>query len=72
MTVSDQLKDIMAFCGYDYLTIADGKKLYLLNKNRKDSKKIIKNKEKKLNKKNKTNKTKRDPNSPFAVLKKLL
>tara|TARA_Y100001935_G_scaffold25885_1_gene19287 strand:- start:104 stop:2404 length:2301 start_codon:yes stop_codon:yes gene_type:complete len=69
---SDQLKDIMAFCGYDYLTIADGKKLYLLNKNRKDSKKIIKNKEKKLNKKNKTNKTKRDPNSPFAVLKKLL
>ncbi len=69
---SDQLKDIMVFCGYDYLTITDGKKLYFLNKNKKEFKKINKNKDKKINKKTSLKKIKKDPNSPFAVLEKLL
>ena len=25
---SDQLKDIMVFCGYEYLTISDGKTIF--------------------------------------------
>ena len=70
---SDQLKNIMIFCGYDYLPLPDGKKLYFLNKTLKQTKKIInKNKEKKINKKTTSKKTERDPNSPFAVLEKLL
>ena len=68
---SDQLKDIMIFCGYEYIKISDNKKLYFLNKNKKQVKKNI-NKNKKLNKKTTINKLKRDPNSPFAVLEKLL
>ncbi len=68
---SDQLKDIMIFCGYEYIKISDNKKLYFLNKNKKQVKKNI-NKNKKLNKKTAINKLKRDPNSPFAVLEKLL
>ena len=70
---SDQLKDIMLFCGYDYVTISDQKKLYFLSKNKKNSKKIINKKNNKiLNKKNNKINIKRDPNSPFAVLEKLL
>ena len=69
---SDQLKDIMLFCGYDFLTTFDGKKLYYFNKNKIESKKINRNKNKKVNKKTSINKIKRDPNSPFAVLEKLL
>ena len=40
---SDQLKDIMVFCGYQYLTIPDKKKLYFLGNKKKEKKKIIKN-----------------------------
>ena len=70
---SDQLKDIMTFCGYDSVTISDEKKLYFLSKNKKDSKKIADRKNKKIiNKKTGRNNIKRDPNSPFAVLEKLL
>ena len=69
---SDQLKNIMVFCGYDHLTISDGKKLYFLNNYKKKSKKANKNGDKKINKKTSINKIKRDPNSPFAVLEKLL
>ena len=70
---SNQLKDIMTFCGYDHLTISDEKKLFFLSKRKKESKKIIKNKSiKKTNKINNKNKITRDPNSPFAVLEKLL
>ena len=69
---SDQLKDIMLFCGYDFLNISDGKNLYYFNKNKIESKKINRNKNKKLNKKTPINKIKKDPNSPFAVLEKLL
>ncbi len=70
---SNQLKDIMTFCGYEHLTISDEKKLYFHSKKKKEIKKIIKNKSiKKINKTNDKNKIKRDPNSPFAVLEKLL
>ena len=70
---SDQLKDILTFCGYEYLIISDKKKLYFLTNKKKEIKKIIKNNyNKKLNKNNDKEKTKRDPHSPFAVLEKLL
>ena len=36
---SDQLKDIMVFCGYDYLTISDEKKLFFLSNKKKETKK---------------------------------
>ena len=66
---SDQLKDIMKFCGYDYVTISDQKKLFFLATKKKE--KLI-NTNKSKNKKINTNTSKRDPNSPFAVLQKLL
>ncbi len=66
---SDQLKDIMVFCGYQYLTISDEKKLYFIKNSQK---KIKKNKLKYENKKINKNKIERDPDSPFAVLEKLL
>ena len=70
---SDQLKDIMIFCGYEYLTISDQKKLFFLSNKKSKSKKFIKNKSNKnMNKKNNKDKIKADPNSPFAVLEKLL
>ncbi len=70
---SSQLKDIMTFCGYESLTISDEKKLYFLPNKKTQLKKILKNKSiKKINKSNNKNKIKRDPNSPFAVLEKLL
>ena len=66
---SHQLKDIMKFCGYDYVTISDEKKLFFLNTKKKEANKnTIKNKNKKIN----NNNLKKDPNSPFAVLEKLL
>ncbi len=70
---SEQLKDILTFCGYEYLTIPDGKKLFFLSNRKREIKKNTKtNKNKNLNKKTNNNKVKRDPNSPFAVLQKLL
>ena len=70
---SDQLKDIMTFCGYNYLIISDEKKLYYLNYNKKETKKITKkNLDKRINKRTHKSKIKIDPNSPFAVLEKLL
>tara|TARA_X000000950_G_scaffold281047_1_gene376875 strand:+ start:1 stop:948 length:948 start_codon:yes stop_codon:yes gene_type:complete len=70
---SNQLKDILIFCGYEHLVISDEKKLYFLGNTKKETKKIKKNKpNKKINKKYNMDKTKRDPNSPFAVLEKLL
>ncbi len=64
---SDQLKDIMNFCGYEDVTISDQKKLFFLSNKKKN---ITKGKIKKT-KKIETN-NKKDPNSPFAVLEKLL
>ena len=70
---SNQLKDIMAYCGYEYLTISDEKKLFFYSNEKKSTKKITKNNlNKKVNKKNNKGKNKKDPNSPFAVLEKLL
>ncbi len=70
---SNQLKDIMTFCGYEYFIISDEKKLFFLPNIKKDTKKVAKNKpNRKINKKDNSDKIKRDPNSPFAVLEKLL
>ena len=70
---SDQLKDIMEFCGYKYLTLSDEKKLFFISSKNKERKKGIKNNlNKKINKKNEKSKVNKDPNSPFAVLEKLL
>ncbi len=73
---SNQLKDIVEFCGYDSINLSDGRKLYYFKQN-----KINTKKKKTKNKKNKKNikkqntkidKIQADPNSPFAVLEKLL
>ncbi len=70
---SNQLRDIMNFCGYKYLTISDEKKLFFLpNKKNEKNKNITKKSKNKINNKIDKNKIKRDPNSPFAVLEKLL
>ncbi len=70
---SSQLKDIMTFCGYEYLIISDEKKLFFLSNNKKKEKRGLKNKSnKKINKTINNDKIKRDPDSPFAVLEKLL
>ena len=70
---SNQLKDILTFCGYEYLVISDEKKLYFLSNKKNEAKKVIRNKtNKKIKKYVGKDKIKRDPNSPFAVLEKLL
>ena len=73
---SEQLKDIMIFCGYEQINLPDQKKLYFFKKNKLKNKIPKKNKiKKKLNvKKEKISKPEKklDPNSPFAVLEKLL
>ncbi len=69
---SDQLKNILSYCGYESINLIDNKKLFILKKLKTDKLKNI-NKKKKLIKKNKLHtKAKIDPNSPFAVLEKLL
>jgi len=75
---SDQLANILSFCGIENLTLGNEKKLfYLREKNQKIPKKTVKIKKKKIPNKNKLNLSKKkiakaDPNSPFAVLQKLL
>ena len=92
---SDQLKDILVFCGFNCIKLGNEKKLfYLINKKtiiktfQKDKKtikikaNIKKNNKINIKKDNKINikknnkimekKIKADPNSPFAVLEKLL
>ena len=103
---SDQLENILEYCGFDSLLINLDKKLYFINIIKKQTKKTAKTNEKKIFKikkkntkkifkikkkntkkaislKNKTNlikkeikkvkkEIKKDPNSPFAVLEKLL
>ncbi len=70
---SNQLKDILNFCGYDSIIMNDARKLYFFKlKNNEIKKKNNKN-VKKIKKQKKTkSKVKTDPNSPFAVLEKLL
>ncbi len=73
---SKQLYDILSFCGYDGINLADEKKLYFFHKKKNENikKNIKKTKNIKKNNKQeiKNTKTKKDPNSPFAVLEKLL
>ncbi len=73
---SNQLADILTYCGYEKMELTDTKKLYFyklknfkenINNNTKNKNKTIK---KKVNKRK--NILKADPNSPFAVLEKLL
>ena len=71
---SDQLVDLLRYCGIEHIVLGNGKKLFFLKKR---SKKIIKKKNTKKSfeiKKNITIKKEKkvDPNSPFAVLHKLL
>ena len=68
---SMQLKNIMVYCGYNFLTISDEKNLFFINNNSNITKKIS-DKNRKIIKRNKKNKIEKDPNSPFAVLEKLL
>jgi len=75
---SEQLSNILLFCGYNHITLGDEKKIFfyeyknqtnLLKSSLSKKKKIIKTNKKQISKK-KLLKT--DPNSPFAVLQKLL
>tara|TARA_B100001287_G_scaffold276435_1_gene287250 strand:- start:2378 stop:4927 length:2550 start_codon:yes stop_codon:yes gene_type:complete len=69
----EQLKDVLNFCGFKEINLVNEKKMYFVdqNKNIKNkNKKIIKRKSKEHKKNNV--KTTIDPNSPFAVLEKLL
>ena len=83
---SDQLKNILGYCGFESIVISENKKLFFYKSNKREiskktTKKIMlhnnKIKKSKINlKKNISNKeikdNKKDPNSPFAVLEKLL
>ncbi len=66
---SDQLRDILNYCGYSEIILSDEKKLYFFSKKKKV---IKKNNKSSKNKKTTKTKIKADPNSPFAVLEKLL
>ena len=70
---SNQLRDILSFCGYSHVELVDSKKIYFYENNKKikNSSNIKKKKKTKTKKSNKS-KSKIDPNSPFAVLEKLL
>ena len=75
---SQQLANLLSFCGFDNISVADHKKIFFFKQNNvKKSKKTIKKNKKKTITKNKKEifkrkETKADPNSPFAVLQKLL
>ena len=70
---SDQLEDIMLFCGYETIFMVGDKKMYFLKKKTKSTqKKIKKNINKTIPKLKVKSKKIVDPNSPFAVLEKLL
>ena len=70
---SNQLKGILSICGYDVINFPNERKIYFFKQNKINSKKKYakKNTDINRNKKNK-NVKKSDPNSPFAVLEKLL
>ncbi len=70
---SDQLKDILSFCGYQSVNLSDNKKLYIFKKRIQETTKAKSKKNSKIKKVvNKKKQNKLDPNSPFAVLEKLL
>ena len=78
-SLPSELRDILFFCGFNSIKLGDEKKLFFISpkkrsiKTQQVSKKNIIIKSKKVKQK-KTNlkKIKPDPNSPFAVLEKLL
>ena len=80
---SQQLSNILLFCGFDSISLSNDKKIFFLKqktqkkytKKTKNITKLVKNR--KVTKKNnkellKKKQIKADPNSPFAVLQKLL
>ena len=75
---SQQLINILSFCGFDNIILGNGKKIFFLKqKNQKKPVKLSNKYKKKTHKKNKKELSKKkeiktDPNSPFAVLQKLL
>ena len=75
---SEQLTNILSFCGCQRITLACEKKIYFYEqKTKKIIEKLDKKNKKKIIKKNNKKTFKRkekiiDPNSPFAVLQKLL
>ena len=72
---SDQLSDIMKFCGYGVFRLGDEKKMYFFTNNKapkKNTKEKATSKKNVIKKNKKTKLTKADPNSPFAILEKLL
>ena len=70
---SNQLKDIMFFCGYEEINLNAEKKLYFYKQNKKLSTKNTKQNKNKTKKIKKTKSQKKiNPDSPFAVLEKLL
>ena len=75
---SAQLSNLLFFCGFDNITLENENKLYFFEQKKIKQKQIIIKKEKinKIVKKKKAvkkiHKTITDPNSPFAVLQKLL
>ena len=79
---SQQLTNILSFCGCQNITLGNEKKIFfyeqkvqkkIKNLGKKNKKKITKKITKKINMKNLRRKEKEvDPNSPFAVLQKLL
>ena len=75
----DQLNDILLFCGFNFLKLPNSRNLYffetrkpLLKSKKITSKKIDLTKKSKNKKIMNKNKKSADPNSPFAVLEKLL
>ena len=68
---SNQLKDIMLFCGYEEINLNLEKKLYFFKQTTALNKKNNRQNKIKKIKKNKSQK-KINPDSPFAVLEKLL
>ena len=70
---NEQLEDIMLFCGYETIFMISDKKMYFFKKKTKSAQsKIKKNIIKKIPKLEVRPKKIVDPNSPFAVLEKLL
>ena len=70
---SEQLEDLMLFCGYETISMIGDKKMYFFKKKTKSThKKVKKNITKKTHKLEVKPKKIVDPNSPFAVLEKLL
>ena len=75
----DQLKDILSYCGFSFLKLSNERTLFfheskktLIKPQKTKSKKIQLQKQPKNKKILNKNKKTADPNSPFAVLEKLL